>query len=309
MDCMNPMMAVLIGDKYRFVGAINGTSNAHRKYLYDTSGRYIVLPCGQCMACRLNKSRDWATRCVLEAKTHAENCFITLTYDEEHLPSDGSLQKADFTNFIKRLRKNTGDKIRYFACGEYGSLYHRPHFHACLFGWRPSDLVLYSCRSGCNLYLSETVSKAWQGRGYVTVGDVTFESAAYVARYVTKKINGSLAEEHYQGRQPEYTVMSRRPGIGAPFFEKYSEDIYGKDFIVIRDNIKCKPPAYFDRIYDNYYGDGAFEEIKDNRLAKSFKKFSQSDVTEYSLNRIVNRARYKELNFKKRFSRSLEEEI
>lgn len=307
MDCLNPMLAVRNGDKFQFVGAVNGSASAHRKYLYDTSGRYVVLPCGQCMACRLNKSRDWATRCVLEAKTHEQNCFITLTYDEEHLPNDGSLQKMDFTNFIKRLRKNTGCKIRYYACGEYGSLYHRPHFHACLFGYRPDDLVLYSTRCGCNLYLSETISKAWQNRGYVTVGDVTFESAAYVARYVTKKITGAQADDYYNGRTPEYTVMSRRPGIGAGFFEKYSEDIYGKDFIVIRDNIKCKPPAYFDRIYDNYYGEGSFLEIKDNRLSKSFKKFSLSDVTEYSLKRIVNRARFKELNYKQRFSRSLEE--
>lgn len=309
MDCMNPMLAVRSGDQFRFVGAVNGSTSAHRKYLYDTSGRYVVLPCGQCMACRLNKSRDWATRCVLEAKCYEKNCFITLTYNDENLPSDLSLKKEDFTLFIKRLRKNTGAKIRYFACGEYGSLYSRPHFHACLFGYCPDDLVLYANRGGCNLYISETIAKAWQGKGFITVGDVTFESAAYVARYVTKKITGSQADDHYQGIQPEYTVMSRRPGIAAPFFEKYSTDIYGKDFIVIRDNIKCKPPKYFDRIYDNYYGDGAFEEIKDNRIAKSFKKFSQSDVTEYSLKRIVNRARFKELSYKQRFSRSLEEEI
>lgn len=309
MDCMNPMYAVKIGDHYKFVGAVNGTSQAKRKYLYDTTGNFIILPCGQCMACRLNKSRDWATRCVLEAKMHEQNCFITLTYDDAHLPSDYGLQKKDFTNFIKRLRKNTGAKIRYYAAGEYGDLYSRPHYHACIFGWKPDDLVLYTVRNGINLYLSETLLKAWQYQGYVTVGDVTFESAAYVARYVTKKITGDRAEEYYCGRQPEYTVMSRRPGIGAKFFEMYSTDIYGKDFLVIRDQIKCKPPKYFDRIYDQYYGDGAFEvEVKSKRLAKSIKNFNQN-LEEFSLNRIVNRARFKEIRFRQKFKRSLDEVI
>ena len=310
MDCLNPMLAVKSGDHFRFIGSANKFKND--KVLFDASGesRFIVLPCGQCMACRLNKSREWATRCVLEAKMHDENCFITLTYDDEHLPKDYGLQKQDFTNFIKRLRKNTGSKIRYFAAGEYGDLYSRPHYHACIFGWKPSDLVLYSVRNGVNLYMSETILKAWQYQGFVTVGDVTFESAAYVARYVTKKITGSQAEDHYQGRQPEYTVMSRRPGIAASFFEKYSTDIYGKDFIVIRDQIKCKPPRYFDRIYDSYYGEGSFEvDVKSRRLDKAFTQFLKSDLHEYTLNRIVNRARFKEIRYKTKFRRSLDEVI
>ena len=126
MDCQNPMLAVKVGEKYRFVGSANDSSAKNRKYLYDTFGKYIVLPCGQCMACRLNKSRDWATRCVLEAKMHKDNCFVTLTYDDAHLPSDYGLQKDDLTKFFKRLRFNTGAKIRYYAAGEYGELYNRP---------------------------------------------------------------------------------------------------------------------------------------------------------------------------------------
>lgn len=309
MDCINPMLAVKVGDQYRFIGAVNDSSAKNRKYLYDTTGKFIVLPCGQCMACRLNKSRDWATRCVLEAKMHEKNCFITLTYSEENCPPDMSLQKQDFTNFIKRLRKNTGEKIRYYAAGEYGDLHGRPHFHACLFGYKPDDLVLWQVRDGVPLYKSETLSKAWQYRGFVSVGDVTFESAAYVARYVTKKITGNRADEHYQGRQPEYTVMSRRPGIASRFFEKYSTDIYGKDFIVIRDQIKCKPPRYFDRIYDSYYGEGSFEvDVRERRIQRGVKAFNQN-LSEYTLSRIVNRARFKEIRYKTKFSRSLDEVI
>ena len=309
MDCQNPMLAVKVGEQYRFIGAVNDSAAKNRKYLYDTTGKFIVLPCGQCMACRLNKSRDWATRCVLESKMHEQNCFITLTYDDEHLPKDYGLQKQDFTNFIKRLRKNTGAKLRYYAAGEYGDLYSRPHYHACIFGWKPDDLVLYSVRNCVNLYLSETLAKAWQYQGYVTVGDVTFESAAYVARYVTKKITGDRAQEHYQGRQAEYTVMSRRPGIGATFFERYSTDIYGKDFIVIRDQIKCKPPRYFDRIYDHYYGDGAFEvDVRPRRIQRGVKAFN-ANLGEYTLSRIVNRARFKEIRYKTKFRRTLDEVI
>ena len=306
MDCMNPMLAVRSGDKYRFVGAVNNSSAQHRKYLFDTTGKFIVLPCGQCYACRIAKSREWAARCVLEAKMHDDNCFITLTYDDNHVPPDMSLVKKDFTNFIKRLRFNTGEKIRYYACGEYGELYQRPHFHACLFGYKPKDLVIWSVRNGVNLYRSAEIEKAWQYQGYCTVGDVTYDSAAYVARYVLKKVTGSMAESHYQGREPEYTVMSRRPGIAADFFEKYDTDIYGKDFIVIRDGVKLKPPRYFDKLYDVYYGDGAFEEnIKPNRIAKGIKHFN-THIDEFSLSRIVARARVRELKGR-RLKRVLEE--
>lgn len=308
MDCMNPMLAVWSGDKYRFVGAVNGSSAADRKYLYDTTGKFVVIPCGQCYACRLAKSREWAARCVLEAKSHDSNCFITLTYDDNHVPADMSLQKKDFTNFIKRLRKNTGEKIRYYACGEYGELHQRPHFHACLFGYKPKDLVLWSVRQGVSLYRSAEVEKAWQFQGYCTVGDVSYESAAYVARYVLKKVTGADADAHYNGRQPEYTVMSRRPGIAADFFDKYNGNIYGKDFIVIRDGIKLKPPRYFDRLFDIYYGEGALDEfVKPERLAKGVRSFN-CHLDEYSLSRIIARARVRELKGRK-LKRSLEEMI
>lgn len=294
MDCVNPMLAVRVGDKYKFVGAVKNQKD--RKYWFDTTGeKFILLPCGQCYACRLNKSKDWATRCVLEAKMHDKNCFVTLTYNDEHLPKDLSLQKDDFVKFMKRLRKNTGEKIRFYMAGEYGSLYQRPHYHACLFGYRPDDLQLYTIRNGINLYTSATLEKAWQYRGFVTVGDVTYESAAYVARYVMKKITGDKAEEYYNGREPDYNNMSRMPGIGTAFFEKYGEDIYNKDFVVIRNGIKCKPPRFFDNIYDRYYGEGAFDEcVKDNRIVKSVKNFNQN-LDEFTLKRIVTRARVKEL--------------
>ena len=152
-----------------------------------------MVPCGQCIGCRLERSRQWAIRCVHEASLHTDNCFITLTYSPDCLPSDGSLNHDDFQKFFKRLRKHIAPKkIRYYMCGEYGedlqqpSKLGRPHFHACLFGLDFDDKQLYIVRDDVKLYTSATLEKIW-GKGFVTIGDVTFESAAYVARYIAKK--------------------------------------------------------------------------------------------------------------------------
>lgn len=303
--CINPMYAIKLGDKYKFVSAVTDSCLKDSKYLFSTVGKYKILPCGQCYQCRLERSRDWACRCILEAQMHKENCFVTLTYDDAHLPSDYGLQKMDLTNFFKRLRKNTGAKLRYFACGEYGDLYSRPHYHICIFGYRPDDLQLIAQNRGVNLYTSQEILKAWQGRGFVSIGDVTFESAAYVARYVMKKVTGDRAEEHYQGREPEYVVMSRRPGIAASWFEKYSEDVYPNDYLVVRNNIKCKPPRYFDSLYDVYYGEGAIESIKAEREVKSIRKFNRN-LDEFTLSRMITKARVCQLKGKQ-LKRTLDE--
>lgn len=210
----------------------------------------VKLPCGQCIGCRLERSRQWAIRCVHEASLHKENCFITLTYDEEHIPKDHSLNKRDFTLFMKKLRKKYGSKIRFFMCGEYGDQLLRPHYHACLFNFRPPDLLPWAVRADkITLYRSAAMEKLWS-RGYVTVGDVSFESAAYVARYVVKKVTGSKAADYYRDKLPEYTNQSRRPGIAAGWLEKYKTDVYPLDKIVIRDGTQCRPPRYYDKIYD-----------------------------------------------------------
>lgn len=209
-----------------------------------------TIPCNQCIGCRLERSRQWAMRCMHESQLHKESCFVTLTYNNENLPRSGSLDKRDFQLFIKRLRASLKKKrIRYYHCGEYGETLGRPHYHACIFGYNPEDLQLIKENSGVRLYHSSSLEKLW-GLGYVTVGNVTFESAAYVARYITKKITGAKAESHYQGRTPEYTTMSRRPGIGKPWLEQYQNDIYPKDFVTIREK-KVKPPKYYDKLYEH----------------------------------------------------------
>lgn len=209
-----------------------------------------LLNCGQCIGCRLEKSRQWAIRCVHEAMLYVDNCFITLTFNEENIQKNKSLKKSDFQKFMKRLRKKySPKKIRFFHCGEYGDKLDRPHHHACLFNHDFNDKILYTSENNIRLYRSETLDKLW-GKGYCTIGDVTFESAAYVARYVTKKINGTKAEGHYKDRIPEYVTMSRNSGLGKGWFLKYKNDVFPQDNIIIRGGIKCKPPKYYDKQYE-----------------------------------------------------------
>jgi hypothetical protein len=157
---------------------------------------------------------------------------------------------------MKRLRKAYGSGIRFFHCGEYGELLQRPHYHACIFNFDFPDKQLFSERDGIRLYTSEVLNKLWshpktkESMGFCTIGDVTFESAAYVARYVLKKVNGKEKDAHYGGKCPEYVTMSRRPGIGKKWFEKFKNSVYPDDYIVIRNNVLCKPPKYYDSLYD-----------------------------------------------------------
>lgn len=158
----------------------------------------LQVPCGQCVGCRLERSRQWAIRCMHEAQMHKQNCFITLTYDDKHLPEDHGLHYKHFQDFMKRLRKKYGAGIRFYMCGEYGEQLGRPHFHACIFGMDFADKKLWKTTgSKSKLYRSAELEKLWTF-GFSSVGDVNFESAAYVARYIMKKVTGEAATEHYR---------------------------------------------------------------------------------------------------------------
>lgn len=230
------------------------TENEKRRVVFNRREGYsdlrVDVPCGQCIGCRLSYSRNWAIRCVHEASLHDENCFVTLTYDDGNVPDSGSLNRRHIQLFLKRLRKKfTGKKIRFYCCGEYGELLSRPHYHLILFGFDFEDKVLWSVRDGVRLYRSEILEKLWI-YGYSTIGNVTYESAAYVARYCLKKRNGEKKDEHYKGLEQEFSTMSRRPGIARDWFEKFKGDVFPHDYVVIRNGIKCKPPRYYDNIYD-----------------------------------------------------------
>ncbi len=224
---------------------------------YHSIGLEMSVPCGQCIGCRLERSRQWAVRCMHEASLHADTSFVTLTYDDEFLPRFGSLLMDDWQKFFKRLRKRTG-KVRFFGCGEYGEQFGRPHYHACLFGRDFPDKVLWSTRGGHDVFRSPLLESVWTC-GQSEIGSLTFESAAYVARYCVKKVTGPKAREHYEcvdpetgelgSRLPEFATMSRRPGIGTGWFEKFGSDVYPSDEVIVRGK-SSKPPRFYDRLFE-----------------------------------------------------------
>lgn len=186
----------------------------------------MQVPCGTCVGCRLDRARSWAVRCMHEAQLHRENCFITLTYDPDQLPDSGSLVPEHFVNFMKRLRKKKGPGIRFFHCGEYGEKLDRPHHHALLFGCDFPDKRLLRRDSGpSRLWESQELRELW-GHGFVSIGEASIESAGYIARYALKKVNGKRATEWYNGKVPEYLTMSRRPGLGKEWIQKYHKEVY-----------------------------------------------------------------------------------
>jgi hypothetical protein len=242
------------------------SDNGKRPIVFNTSDGFVDMPvevpCGRCIGCRLDYSRQWAIRCMHESQMHVDNAFVTLTYDEEHLPDDYSLDKRHLQLFFKRMRKALEpDRIRYFACGEYGDRKGRPHYHAIIFGWYPADAQLWRMRDGIRTYRSPLLETLWT-YGHSEIGSVTFESCAYVARYVCKKIGGPLADKRYKDltvvdretgeivrehvdQLPEFCLMSRRPGIGSTWFDKYRSDT-DKDFVTSRGH-KVGLPKYYDR--------------------------------------------------------------
>ena len=209
-----------------------------------------------------------------EAQMHEDNSFITLTYSPENLPPHGSLRKADFQKFMKRLRfANDGKRIRYFHVGEYGDDTQRPHYHAILFGHHFEDRELHRVGNGAKHYRSRSLEACWP-YGFSEVGEtVNVQVARYVARYCTKKITGKLGEEFYTRVDPEtgeivevekeYATMSRRPGIGYPWFEKYWKETYRDDSVVI-DGKEFKPPEYYDSKFVEFDPE-RMEELKAKR--------------------------------------------
>lgn len=199
-----------------------------------------------------------------EAKLYDRNCVVTLTYNDANLPDDRGLVKRDLQLFMKRLRKefvtqpdpekDKYDGIRFYACGEYGENTRRPHYHCILFNFAFRDLRQYKkSKTGDNLYTSETAERLW-GKGFCVVGEVTFESCAYVARYIVDKMTGEKADQWYTTDdgvivQSEFTNMSRRPGIGRGYYEKYGAEVMRHDSVIM-NAMPVRPPRYYDLLSD-----------------------------------------------------------
>ncbi len=240
--------------------------------------RPIKIKCGQCEGCRLAYSREWAIRCYHEAQMHEQNSYVTLTY--KTLPEDGSLVKDELSQFMRRLRKSQGNGIRFFGCGEYGDKLGRPHYHAIIFNWKPNDLRPHvKNKSDQWIYTSRQLDKIWS-LGHTYTGEATFQSAAYVARYILKKINGKQALTHYKTidpatgeitieKIPEFTGQSlgnkETGGIGKSWYEKYGQtDAHNHDEIILAGR-KYPVPRYYDKLLENLSPD-RYAAIKRSRL-------------------------------------------
>lgn len=240
------------------------------------------VPCGKCINCRLAYSRDWANRCMAELKTAHNAYFVTLTYNNEHLefapyvdPETGSIETRPvlvpkhLQDWLKRIRRSAErrgfDKVRFFACGEYGEESLRPHYHVILYNV-PNCLIdkpkkWVDSTPEAPLWYSDTFSRFWP-YGYAVFGDVNWETCAYVARYITKKQLGKSKQEQEKAQAqffpdfpwvPELVRMSRRPGIGRDYYEAHKGEIYRTDelFVPIKGIIQAVRPAkYYDRLYD-----------------------------------------------------------
>jgi len=231
----------------------------------------MQVPCGQCVGCRVDRVKQWTMRCMHEAKCHAVSCFVTLTYGNDVPVTDTvlpTLRKRDLQLFMKRLRKRANiSGIRYFAAGEYGDNYDRPHYHLCIFGYDFPDKKYWTTRDGSALYRSDLLEAIWPA-GFSTVGELTPQSAAYVASYCQKKLTGRRSDI-YLDRGPEFALMSRGQlgGIGKPFFDKYFNTIYQTDMVVERGGKMSKPPRYYDILYSRRYP-AEMEVIKKQRIDK-----------------------------------------
>lgn len=268
--------------------------------------KFIPLPCGRCIGCRLKYSRDWADRCMLESTYYKNNIFLTLTYDDSHLPEclEGSpvhpLSKRDIQLFIKRLRKEFPDEhIRYFACGEYGSKSMRPHYHLLLFNINLTDLEFHhrDIKSNNLYYVSDTISRCWypecerdlpsskrSTNGFHLISDVTWETCAYTARYIMKKQKGrnsSIYDDY--NFPPEFTLMSRKPGIGNNFYQDHNDIVVKPFYLPTKSGHReIKSNRYFDKLFDIDYPND-LEFIKEDRLKIAQKNEAlKSNVTSLS---------------------------
>lgn len=240
----------------------------------------LELGCGRCVGCRLGRASSWAIRCQHEAQLFERNAFLTLTYDDEHVPQHGSLRYSDVQKFFKRLRKrrrgvepgpNGKFPIRFFVAGEYGEQSWRPHYHALLFNFDFADKSGF----GEGTFRSAELEALWPF-GSSLLGSVTPASAAYVARYSLKKVYGQKANDFYSwvdeatGEvcevRPEFCVMSRKPGLGSWWLDRYRSDVLPCDYVVVEGR-KCKVPRYYLDQYAKRFPE-VVEEIKEARYEK-----------------------------------------
>lgn len=285
MACFDPVRAYRQED-----GSVSFTENRH-------SVDAIGLPCGHCVGCSNELKRQKAMRMVHEAKLWPENSFLTLTYNDEHLPVNGTLVPEDLRDFFKRLRRRIEPiKVRYAACGEYGELFGRPHYHVALYNFSfAGDRYRWAAFDGkYPVYRSPLLEKLWT-LGDSSLGDLTPESAAYIAGYVHKKM-GDVARARVGDRYPEFWRSSNRPGLGAEWVRRFARtDVWPHDRVVY-GGIEVKPPRYYDQKLKEYDPDRFEEVVEQRKLRAALQAADNSPERLITKEKVAKAA----LDFKKR---------
>lgn len=318
------------GHKYHPATLIGTSMNdIERLKQYSGNGHYTqqLIPCGNCIGCRLDYSREWANRGYLESLKYKNNWFVTITYDEEHLPrpseyidkngisylddgtwEGGTLVPSHLTQFIKAVRKifereynHTG--IRFMACGEYGDKGMRPHYHIIFFNMPlpADDLYKPKILNHEMYYQSHIIERAWN-KGISNVSEATWNTISYTARYITKKINGEGSDELYHslGKEKEFMRVSRMPGIGEWYYKEHKDEIYSNDQIMIKNKTGVHyitPPNYFDRLYEAEEPE-KFKKIQKKRraAAENQNKLKAMTTSNYLVDQLAIEERTKEEN-------------
>lgn len=302
MSCTSPIYALRLGainpetGKERIKVLPKRIGESYRSWCEQFGEENILqLPCGKCESCIEKRTRSWAVRCVLEAAQYGANCFLTLTYSDPCLPKNG-LCKSDLQKFIRRLRDKTGRKIRYFACGEYGEHTYRPHYHLIIFNWFPVDAkFLKVSEYGGYLFTSAFLSSLWP-YGISSIGEVSFASCGYVARYCQKKLaKGNDTKE--------FCLMSRKPGIGEAFARQHLQDIYDTDKIYVKNgrSASTTPSRYYDKLFEAV-DPAAFELVKNERIDKS-RLLIASDMLRFGFDHVEKLYDYQGTLKKDKFER------
>ncbi|WGL31322.1 replication initiator protein [Dipodfec virus UOA04_Rod_907] len=312
MNCTSPLKRWVIGYDHTRDQDIAKVTSFKTEHVLDLGGhvvdKYQEIPCGKCLACRLNYSESWAIRIMLESKKYEHNEVLTLTYDPEHLPKvqginritgeQGevcTLKPEDVQKFLKRLRKafaagkwgkhefEPNDKLRFFNAGEYGEQNGRAHYHIVVFNLDVYDKEpTATSKRGNEQWTSKLIEEIW-GMGRITLMPLNYETAAYVARYIVKKQKGPGSKELYElsGQHPEYTTMSRMPGIASEYYNEKKGELYETQKIWLQTQKKIrkvKLPRYFDKRF----------EIDEPEEMKRIKK-QRKELNEMRTNTILSR--------------------
>lgn len=313
MACFHPLKAFPCGKTekrpYRIAPYNVIGINQRGEYEYTESAKvdpevcsiYVEIPCGHCAGCRADQAAEWKNRLVMESKYHDSMYFVTLTYDEFHLrrveytneltgevkTDRGSLSKRDVQLFIKRLRKSKpDDRIRYYVAGEYGPSTDRPHYHAIIFGLHLGQWKLVESgrsETGNVYYTCCELERIW-GNGFVSIEPANEFTCAYVAQYVTKKLGEHpAAARRERGQEPEFSLQSRRPGIGRQYYEDNSEEMFdrGRRYIATANgSIEIRPPRYFKKLYRQAHEDKYQEIVRKHLKAADDIEDAKTTVTD-----------------------------